>query len=68
MKDTDIKGFFDKWQEKLISRRFLAWVTSTMLCLFGTLESEHWAYITMFFIGGEILEKYKDVVLNYFKK
>jgi hypothetical protein len=64
----DATAFFDRWQEKLISRRFLAWKISTILCLFGKLESEHWAYVTMFFIGGEVLEKYKDVIMNFFKK
>lgn len=66
--DIDHKGFFDRWQEKLISRRLYAWHWSLVLTILGKLESEHFAYITLIFIGGEILEKYKDVVMNYFKK
>ena len=62
------KEFLDKWQEKIISRRFLAWVTSVVMLSIGKLEREHWAFITIVFIGGEVLEKYKDVIMNYFKK
>lgn len=62
------REFLDKWQEKIISRRFLAWVTAVVMLSIGKLESEHWAFITIVFIGGEVLEKYKDVIMNYFKK
>ena len=62
------REFLDKWQEKIISRRFLAWVTAVVMLSIGKLESEHWSFITIVFIGGEVLEKYKDVIMNYFKK
>lgn len=62
------REFLDKWQGKIISRRFLAWVTAVVMLSIGKLESEHWAFITIVFIGGEVLEKYKDVIMNYFRK
>lgn len=62
------REFLDKWQKKLVSRRFLAWLTACLMLAISKLESEHWSFITVVFIGGEVLEKYKDVITNYFKK
>ena len=37
--------------EKVISRKFLAWVTATGLTYIGHLESGDWVIITAIFIG-----------------
>lgn len=66
--DLDREGFLDIWQKKLTSRRFLAWLVATGCLLAGVLTSSDWTFITVFFIGGEILERYEKVIMNYLSK
>ncbi len=46
------KGIFDMLQEKLISRKLLVFVTSTVLMWYG-LDSDTWGMIAMCYIGGQ---------------
>ena len=46
-----VQGKVDKLVEKMISRKFLAWITATVLALAGQLESGDWVIITGIFIG-----------------
>ena len=40
---------------RFISRKFLAWVTATGLCAFGTVTSDNWTAITLAYIGTQAL-------------
>ena len=50
-----VKAFLDRMTEKVISRKFLAWVTATVLSLNGLLDSEDWVAVTVMYIGSEAL-------------
>jgi uncharacterized membrane protein YidH (DUF202 family) len=52
---TDIqKGFLDNITEKVISRKFLAWLTATGLLAFGAgLDADNWIIVTSIYIGGQ---------------
>ena len=50
-----LKAFTDKYVERFISRKFLAWLTATGLCAFGTVTSDNWTAITLAYIGTQAL-------------
>jgi len=50
-----IKAFLDRMTEKVISRKFLAWVTATVLALNHVVESSDWVAVTVMYIGSEAL-------------
>ena len=50
-----VKAFLDRMTEKVISRKFLAWVTATVLALEGVVVSEDWVAVTVMYIGSEVL-------------
>ena len=50
-----MKAFTDKYIEKFISRKFLAWVTATLLCAYGVVTSDNWTAITLAYIGTQAL-------------
>ena len=50
-----MKAFADKYVEKFISRKFLAWVTATLLCAYGVVTSDNWTAITLAYIGTQAL-------------
>ena len=52
---AEIKSFADKYTEKFISRKFLAWLTATGLCAWGTVTSDNWTAITLAYIGTQAL-------------
>ncbi len=47
------KATIDKFTEKLISRKFLAWITATGLLAFAGLTSSDWVTITCVYVGGQ---------------
>ena len=47
------KGAIDKILEKAVSRKLLVWGMATGLLFAGTLESEHWLYLSALYIGGQ---------------
>ena len=49
VKTAIIDGFI----EKLISRKFLAWITATGLLAFADLSSSDYVTITAIYIGGQ---------------
>ena len=67
-RDIDADGFLDVWQRKITSRRFLAWIVSCALVVFGSIDGDAWVALTMVFIGAEILEKYKGILEMYFNR
>ena len=52
---TELKAFADKYVEKFISRKFLAWLTATGLCAYGVVTSDNWTAITLAYIGTQAL-------------
>ena len=50
-----VKAFLDRMTEKVISRKFLAWVTATVLTLHQVVESSDWVAVTVMYIGSEAL-------------
>ena len=49
------KSWADKYLERIISRKFLAWITATGLCAYGTVTSDNWTAITLAYIGTQAL-------------
>ncbi len=52
---TQVKAFADRHIEKFISRKFLAWLTATALCVYGSVTSDNWTAITLAYIGTQAL-------------
>ena len=52
---TQLKAFADKHTEKFISRKFLAWLTATGLCVYGMVTSSDWVAVTLAYIGSQAL-------------
>ncbi len=50
-----VRAFLDRMTEKVISRKFLAWVTATVLALHQVVESSDWVAVTVMYIGSEAL-------------
>ena len=50
-----LKSFADKYTERFISRKFLAWVVATGLCAYGTVTSGDWVAVTLAYIGTQAL-------------
>jgi len=50
-----MKAFLDRYTEKFISRKFLAWISATGLCAFGVVTSDNWTAITLVYIGSQAL-------------
>ena len=47
------KGKIDKLVEKMISRKFLVWLTASGMLAFQNLESSDWVIISAIYIGGQ---------------
>ena len=52
---AEIKAFADKYTERFISRKFLAWLAATALCLYGAVTSGDWVAVTLTYIGSQAL-------------
>jgi hypothetical protein len=50
-----LKAIADKYTERFISRKFLAWLTATGLCVYGTVTSGDWVAVTLAYIGSQAL-------------
>ena len=50
-----IQAFADKYTERFISRKFLAWITATTLCGIGMVTSSDWVAVTLAYIGSQAL-------------
>ena len=49
----ETKGRLDRLVEKMISRKFLVWLTATGLMAFYGLESSDWVMISAIYIGAQ---------------
>ena len=43
---------------KMLPKKFLAWVVATVLIFLGVLPAEYWFYITLAYIGGNVITKF----------
>ena len=50
-----MKAVLDRYVEKFVSRKFLAWGTATYLIFSGNLTSEDWVAVTLAYIGSQAL-------------
>ena len=50
-----LKAFADRHVERFISRKFLAWITATVLAVTGALTSGDWVAVTLAYIGSQAL-------------
>jgi len=50
-----LKAFADRYIERFISRKFLAWLAATGLCAYGTVTSDNWTAVTLAYIGSQAL-------------
>tara|TARA_R100001079_G_scaffold82370_1_gene45721 strand:+ start:204 stop:401 length:198 start_codon:yes stop_codon:yes gene_type:complete len=48
-----VKGKLDKLVEKVISRKFLVWISATSLMAYGMIESSDWVIISGLYLGGQ---------------
>ena len=51
--DTTRKGVLDAVQEKIVSRKLLAFICATALFMYSGLEADIWGMIAMMYIGGQ---------------
>ena len=51
--DSKTKGALDAFQEKLVSRKLLVFLTATGLLIGSGLDPDTWGMIAMFYIGGQ---------------
>jgi len=49
--EKDQRGFLDKIQEKIVSRKFLVWLTATVAMFLGNISGDTWSGISLAFIG-----------------
>lgn len=49
------KAFLDKYTERFISRKFMAWLTATALAAHGSVSSDNWVAVTLAYIGTQAL-------------
>ena len=49
------RSFLDKYVERFISRKFLAWLTATGLAIHVSVTSDNWVAVTLAYIGTQAL-------------
>ena len=52
---TALRAFADRHTEKFISRKFLAWITATVLVGIDSVSSSDWVAVTLAYIGSQAL-------------
>jgi hypothetical protein len=50
---TSKSGVLDKLFGKVASRKLMVWMTATALMSISALESEHWVWISIVYLGGQ---------------
>jgi hypothetical protein len=48
-----VTSFLDKHTERLVSRKFLAWITASTFLPLGVLSGDEWVSITLIYIGSQ---------------
>jgi len=52
-KITSKSGALDRIFAKVASRKLIVWMTATALMSAAVLESEHWVWISIVYLGGQ---------------
>ena len=52
---TAMRALADKYTERFISRKFLAWITATVLVSIDSVSSSDWVAVTLAYIGSQAL-------------
>jgi|TARA_R100000093_G_scaffold71737_1_gene48691 hypothetical protein len=47
------KAIIDNFMERIVSRKFLVWVTATVLAILGALASSDWVTISIVYVGTQ---------------
>tara|TARA_Y100000592_G_scaffold100338_1_gene179983 strand:+ start:4113 stop:4313 length:201 start_codon:yes stop_codon:yes gene_type:complete len=50
-----MRALADKYTERFISRKFLAWITATVLVSIDSVSSSDWVAVTLAYIGSQAL-------------
>jgi hypothetical protein len=50
-----VTSFLDKQTERLVSRKFLAWLAATGLILNSNISGDEWVAVTLVYIGSQSL-------------
>ena len=50
---TSKSGALDRQFSKVASRKLMVWMTATALMSVAALESEHWGWISIVYLGGQ---------------
>jgi hypothetical protein len=50
---TSKSGALDKIFGKVASRKLMVWMTATALMSISALDSEHWVWISIVYLGGQ---------------
>jgi hypothetical protein len=50
---TSKSGVLDRLFQKVASRKLMVWMTATALMSVAALESEHWVWISIVYLGGQ---------------
>jgi len=50
---TSKSGALDRMFSKVASRKLMVWMTATALMSVSALDSEHWVWISIVYLGGQ---------------
>ena len=53
-----MKEQIDYFFNKMLPKKFLAWAVATALIFMKVLPAEYWFYITLAYIGGNVITKF----------
>jgi|TARA_B100000676_G_scaffold171883_1_gene168993 hypothetical protein len=65
---TSKSGALDKIFGKVASRKLMVWMTATALMSISALESEHWVWISIVYLGGQSAIDIFERIKGYNKK
>ena len=65
---TSKSGALDKIFGKVASRKLMVWMTATALMSVSALESEHWVWISIVYLGGQSAIDIFERIKGYDKK
>jgi len=67
MAPRDKKGALDRMQEKIVSRKLLAWLTATGFTIAGLIEPNTWELVTIVYIGATAAQDITSIATDYWK-
>ena len=59
--ETNGMGKLSKWSDtlfnKILPKKFVVFILATILAVTGVITGEHWFYISLAYVGGNVLGK-----------